>query len=126
MVQSSRAGISWEGDSLEVLKSWPHEMQRAFGASLLRLQDGQRPALAARPMKSIGLGVFELKAADEAAWYRMIYMARINDTIYVLDSFTKKSRKTEKNDLNRARARLAQVKRRLQEERINAKHTNNQ
>jgi phage-related protein len=72
-------------------------------------------------MQSIGRGVFELKAADEAAWYRVIYLARIENTIYVLDSFKKKSRKTEKNDLNRARARLAQVKRRLQEERTDAK-----
>ena len=113
MVQSSRAAISWEGDSLEVLKAWPREIQRDFGLSLLKLQEGIRPTLAARPMKSIGQGVFELKAADEAAWYRVIYLARIEDTIYVLDSFTKKSRKTEKNDLNRAKARLSQVKQRL-------------
>jgi len=121
MVQPSRASISWEGDSLEVLKEWPREVQRDFGLSLLKLQEGVRPTLAARPMKSIGLGVFELKAADEAAWYRVIFLARIEDTIYVLDSFTKKSRKTEKNDLNRARARFSNVKQRLQKERINAK-----
>jgi phage-related protein len=77
-------------------------------------------------MQSIGPSVFELKAADEAAWYRVIYLARIGDTIYVLDSFTKKGRKTEKNDLNRAKARLAQVKRRLQEERANAKRKTSQ
>jgi phage-related protein len=72
-------------------------------------------------MQSIGQGVFELKAADDAAWYRIIYLARIEDTIYVLDSFIKKSRKTEKNDLNRARTRLSQVRRRIQEERSDAK-----
>jgi phage-related protein len=121
MVQLSRAEISWEGDSLEVLKEWPRIVQRAFGASLLRLQDGQRPALVTRPMQSVGQGVFELKAADEAAWYRILYLARIEDTIYVLDCFTKKSRKTEKHDLNRAKARLIQIKRRLQEARTDAK-----
>ena len=89
--------------------------------SLLNLQRGERPNLAARPMQSIGQGVFELKAADEAKWYRVIYLARIENMIYVLDSFTKDSRKTERNDLHRARARLAQVKRRLQEERTDAK-----
>jgi len=72
-------------------------------------------------MQSIGQGVFELKAADEAAWYRMIYLARIEDTIHVLDSFTKKSRKTEKNDLNRARARLSKLRQRLQKEKSDAK-----
>jgi phage-related protein len=73
-------------------------------------------------MQSIGQGVFELKTEDEAAWYRVIYLARIEDTIYVLDSFTKKTRKTEKKDLNRARRRLSNVKRRLQKEKIDVKH----
>jgi len=77
-------------------------------------------------MQSIGQGVFELKAADEAAWYRVIYLARIENTIYVLDSFTKKTRKTEKNDLNRARARLSKVRQRLQKEKIDAKRKRDQ
>jgi len=126
MIRQTRAFISWEGNSLEVLKEWPRLVQHAFGFSLLKLQEGQRAPLATRPMKSIGSGVFELKAADEAAWYRVIYLARIEDTIYVLDSFTKKSRKTEKNDLSRSKARLAQVKRRIQEEKANAKRKSNQ
>jgi phage-related protein len=126
MVQPTRAILQWEGDSLEVLKEWPRIVQHAFGASLMRLQDGQRSALRTRPMQSIGQDVFELKTADEAAWYRVIYLARIGDTIYVLDSFTKKSRKTEKNDLNRSKVRLTQVNRRLQEERTNAKRKSSQ
>ena len=72
-------------------------------------------------MQSIGHGVFELKTADEAAWYRVIYLARIEGRIFVLDSFTKKSRKTEKRDLGKARARLSQVRKRLREERNDAK-----
>jgi phage-related protein len=87
----------------------------------LKLQQSERPTLAARPMKSIAQGVFELKAADEAAWYRVIYLAKIGNTIYVLDSFTKKSRKTEKNDLDRAKTRLSRVKQRIREERSDAK-----
>jgi phage-related protein len=118
---SARAAISWEGDSLDVLKAWPRDVRRDFGLSLRNLQEGERPILATRPMQSIGQGVFELKAGDEAAWYRVIYLARIEDTIYVLDSFKKNSRKTEKKDLNRARARLSNVRRRLQKEKIDAK-----
>jgi phage-related protein len=122
---SPTASISWEGDSLDVLMAWPRGVQRDFGLSLRNLQQGERPILDARPMQSIGQGVFELKAADEAAWYRVIYLARIEDTIYVLDSFTKKTRKTEKNDLNRARARLTKVRQRLQKGRIDAKRKGN-
>jgi phage-related protein len=117
---SERAPISWEGDSLDILKTWPRNIQRDIGLSLRNLQEGELPNLAARPMQSIGQGVFELKAEDEAAWYRVI-LSRIEGTIYVLDLFTKKSRKTEKNDLNRARARLSKVRQRLQKEKIDAK-----
>jgi phage-related protein len=119
---SKTASISWEGDSLDVLKTWPRDVQRDVGLSLRNLQEGERPTLPARPMQSIGQGVFELKAEDDAAWYRVIYLSRIEDTIYVLDSFTKKTRKTEKNDVNRAKARLAKVRQRLQKEKIDAKH----
>lgn len=126
MVSLPRAAVSWEGDSLDVLKEWPRIVQRAFGASLLRLQEGLRPSLATRPMRSIGQGVFELKAADESAWYRVIYLARIENTIYILDSFTKQSRKTEKSDLNRAKARLRNLRQRLQEERIDVKRKGSQ
>jgi len=72
-------------------------------------------------MQLIGQGVFELKTADEATWYRVVYLARIENTIFVLDSFNKKSRKTERNDLKRARARLSNVRQRLQKEMIDAK-----
>jgi len=118
---SQIAIIVWEGDSGEVLKRWPRNVQRDFGFSLWNLQEGKRPNLNGRPMQSIGQGVFELKAEDEAAWYRLIYLSKIGTTIYVLDCFTKKTRKTEKNDLNRARDRLLNVRLRLQKEKIDAK-----
>jgi len=66
-----------------------------------------------------------LKAEDESKWYRVIYLSRIEDKMYVLDCFTKKTRKTERNDLNRARARLSSVRLRLQKEKIDAKHKRN-
>ena len=73
-------------------------------------------------MQSIGDGVFELKDSDKSTWYRVIYIARKNDVIFVLDCFEKDSRKTERHDIERARARLKQVRQRLMEERKNAKH----
>jgi len=77
-------------------------------------------------MQSIGKGVFELKDSDDKTWYRLIYLARINDVIYVLDCFEKDTAKTEKKDLKRAKTQLSNVKRRLMEERKNAKRKTNQ
>jgi phage-related protein len=117
------AAISWEGDSWDILKSWPKSVRLDFGTSLREMQQGRPPKLGVRPMQSIGDGVFELKDSDESAWYRMIYLARKNDVIFVLDCFEKDSRKTEKHDIRRAKARFKQVRQELTEERRNAKHT---
>ena len=116
------ATVSWEGDSWNILKSWPKSIRLDFGASLREMQQGRPPKLDVRPMQSIGDGVFELKDSDESAWYRMIYLARKNDVIFVLDCFEKDSRRTEKHDIRRARVRFKQVRQRLMEERKNAKH----
>ena len=116
------ATISWEGDSKNILNSWPKSIRSDFGVSLREMQHGRPPKLDVRPMQSIGDGVFDLKDSDESAWYRMIYLARKNDVIFVLDCFEKDSRKTEKHDIRRATARFKQVRQRLMEERKNAKH----
>jgi hypothetical protein len=44
-------------------------------------------------------------------------LARIEDTIYVMDCFEKDTAKTERKDLNTATSRLSQVKQRILEER---------
>ena len=72
-------------------------------------------------MQSIGPGVFELKDADERNWYRMVYLSRVQDTIYVLDCFEKDSAKTERKDLNTSKSRLSAVRQRLLEERRDEK-----
>ena len=81
---------------------------------LIFLQRGKQPANS-KPMTSIGSGVFELKEADERAWYRVIYLAKIEDTVYVLHSFEKQSAKTSRNDLETAEIRLKRVLMRIRE-----------
>jgi phage-related protein len=119
------ADIIWEGDSYEILMSWPKAIRSDFGFSLREMQQGNAAKLETRRMESIGKGVFELKDSDDSTWYRMMYLTRVNDVIHVLDCFTKKTTKTEKKDLNRATARLSNVNKRLMEERKNAKRKAN-
>ncbi len=111
---------------MDVLKSWPKAIQWDFGDSLREMQHGRAARLNVRPMQSIDKGVFELKDADEKTWYRMVYLARVKDTIYVLDCFEKDTAKTERKDLNRASARLAAVRQRILEERKDEKRKRSQ
>ncbi len=111
------ADTSWEGISYKVLTSWPKPIRVDFGNSLREMQEGRPAKLDVRPMQSIGQSVFELKDSDDKTWYRLIYLARIDDVIYVLDCFEKDTAKTEKKDLKRAATQLSTVKRRLLERR---------
>lgn len=111
-----RAAIAWEGDSLEVLRSFPDGVRQNFGFQLWQLQQGEAPS-DYRPMQSIGPGVFELRDQDERAWYRVVYLARVRDVIHVLHCFEKKSRQMSRRDFEKARHRLKAVRVRIAEER---------
>lgn len=110
------AEIHFEGDSLEVLSGFPDEIKRSFGFSLRQLQIGRAPTSPTRRMNSLGAGVFELKEADERAWYRTIYLSRIGNTIHVLHCFEKESSKTDRRDIDIAKQRLKLVRQRLREQ----------
>ncbi len=110
------AEIHWEGDSKEVLSGFPKDVNLSFGYSLRRLQNGEFPACETRSMASIGKGVWELKESDERAWYRVMYLTKIDGVIHVLHCFEKESRRTDKRDVASARARMKQVLKRIQEE----------
>ena len=113
--RSLDAEIHWEGNSLEVLSRFPSGVKQDLGYNLRRLQQGKAPLCASRPMQSIGKGVFELKEQDERTWYRVIYLARIRNVIYVLHCFEKDTRKTEARHIETAKARLKDVHRSLRE-----------
>jgi phage-related protein len=115
------AELHFEGDSLEVLSDFPDDVKRSLGFSLRQLQIGREPTSQTRSMSSIGAGVYELKEADERAWYRVIYLSKVGNTIYVLHSFEKESRKTDRRDIEIARQRLNLVRQRLQEQRSHEK-----
>ena len=108
------AEVAWEGDSLEVIRSFPKTVRCYLGADLRRLQLGEKP-FDSRPMKSIGKRVFELRQQDVRGWYRLVYLAKIENTVYVLHCFEKHSRKTPRRDLDIAKARLKQVIARIRE-----------
>ena len=113
--------IHWEGDSRHILAGFPEEIREDLGFALFEMQQGKTPSLQARRMHSIGPGVYELKDADERAWYRVIYLSAIDNVIYVLHCFEKRSRKTGRHDLRVAEERLSKVLRRIKEQKRDAK-----
>lgn len=96
------------GDSLEQLREFPFEARKEAGVQLHRVQLGFDP-VDWKPMTSVGQGVREIRVRDKAGAFRVIYIAKVGDAIYVLHAFQKKSQKTEKSDLDLAAARPRQI-----------------
>ena len=96
--------VEWLGDSRELVRAFPSEARREVGFELWEVQQGKQPS-DWKPMPSIGLGVNEIRVRAGNA-YRLIYVARFSEAVYVLHAFEKKSRKTSKPDLELARKRF--------------------
>lgn len=63
-----------------------------------------------KPMATVGPGVIEIRVRAGGA-FRLMYIAKFTEAVYVLHVFQKKSQKTSLLDLAVARARLAAVRR---------------
>lgn len=84
--------LCWLGDSREALSGFPKTVKSQIGFSLRLVQNGETP-LMAKPLKSFGAGVFELRANDRGDTYRTVYAVKLKSAVYVLDCFKKKSKK---------------------------------
>ena len=62
------AEVVWEGNSLEVVRTFPKRIREDLGADIRRLQLGERP-LSSRPMPSIGRRVPPGTARTNVAVY---------------------------------------------------------
>jgi phage-related protein len=108
------AAIVWEGDSRDILKSFPETVVQNLGFELWQLQQGEMPR-DYRPLPSVGSGVYELRDQDKRGWYRVVYLSRIDDVIYVLHCFEKKTREMPRKDFQKSKQRLTAVRARLAE-----------
>lgn|SRR5690242_618215 len=108
---SSMKPIVFLGDSLERLKAFPENARRQAGFQLDRLQRGLAPD-DFKPMGTVGRGVEELRVRDASGAYRIIYIARLKDGVYVLHAFKKAAQKTSKVDIELAQTRLSGLSRR--------------
>ncbi len=101
--------LKWVGSSLKDLIAFPDDAKRAAGYQLYRIQQGLNPENW-KPFKSIGTGVKEIRISENKGIYRVMYVAKFDDAVYILHSFQKKTQKTAKKDIDIARTRYAQVK----------------
>lgn len=99
------------GDSLKCLRGFPEDARQDAGYQLDKVQHGEQPD-DFKPMPSIGRGAEEIRVRDDSGAYRVIYIAKLADAVYVLHAFQKKTQATAKRDIDLARARYSELNRR--------------
>ena len=96
--------VEFRGSALEDLRAFPQAVRREAGYQLDRVQHGREPD-DWKPMSTVGRGVQEIRIRDAAGAFRVLYVAKFDDAVYVLHCFQKKTQKTSKADLNLAAQR---------------------
>jgi len=102
--------IFWIGSSYEDLLAFPIKPRREAGFQLGKVQAGLDPA-DWKPFDAVGPGTREIRISDAGGSFRVIYVARFEEAIYVLHCFQKKTRATSPLDKNMAAARYRAVTR---------------
>jgi len=95
------------GSSLDDIKNFPAEARQDAGFELDAIQRGLMPS-DFKPMLAVGPGAYEIRVHALGEW-RVIYVAKFADAVYVLHAFQKKTQKTRKEDIELAARRYRQI-----------------
>lgn len=106
--------VEFRGSSLDDFRAFPLEARCEAGHQLDQIQHGQEPD-DWKPMASVGQGVKEVRIRDAAGAFRVIYVAKFVDAVYVLHCFQKKTEKTSKPDLDLAAKRYRELLKELEQ-----------
>ncbi|MEG4021960.1 type II toxin-antitoxin system RelE/ParE family toxin [Microcoleus sp. S13C4] len=99
--------IRWVGAAREEIQSLPEDARKEAGFALWTIQQGIPPS-DFKPMSIVGKGVEEIRIRTEDA-YRVFYIARFEEAIYVLHAFQKNTQKTAQKNLEVGQKRYQQL-----------------
>jgi phage-related protein len=104
--------LFWIGSSHKDLRSFPEEVQDEVGFALYNAQQGGKHS-DAKPLSGFGgAGVLEIVERHDGDAFRAVYTVRLEEGVYVLHCFQKKSRtgiSTPKSDMELIRRRLREA-----------------
>jgi phage-related protein len=106
--------LQFRGSAQDDLRAFPLTAKREAGHQLDQVQNGLEPD-DWKPMTTIGAGVREIRIRDMVGAFRVIYVAKFIDAIYVLHCFQKKTEKTSQVDIDLATKRYRDLKKELEQ-----------
>jgi len=96
------------GSALDDLRTFTPNARHRAGYQLERVQRGLEPE-DFKPMRAVGAGVYEIRVRDEAGAFRVMYVAKFEQAVYVLHAFQKKTQKTTQADIELAARRYREL-----------------
>ena len=99
--------LFWIGSTLDDVREFPAAARREAGHQLHLIQLGLMPD-DWKPMTSLGGGVYELRIRTGRE-FRIFYVAKFTEGVYVLHAFEKKTQRTRQTDLEIGEARYRAV-----------------
>ena len=100
--------IEFRGSALNDLRAFPISARREAGFQLDQVQYGSDPHHW-KPISRIGQGVREIRIRDESGAFRILYITKFSDIVYVLHCFQKKTPKISKVDIDLAEKRYCDL-----------------
>ncbi len=100
--------IRWVGSSYTDLLAFPRTSRKEAGFQLGKVQAGLEPA-DWKPFDEVGAGTREIRISDTRGTFRVMYVARFPEAVYVLHCFQKKTQATSRQDKDIAAARYRAV-----------------
>lgn len=99
--------IVFVDNALARLRAFTSVARREAGYQLDRVQQGLEPA-DWKPMRTVGPGVYEIRIHAQGE-YRVLYVTKFVEAVYVLHAFQKKTQKTAQRDIDLAKQRYQAV-----------------
>lgn len=96
------------GSAYDDLLSFPKEARRQAGFQLSKVQAGLDPE-DWKPFNDVGAGTREIRIREESGIFRVMYVAKFEEAVYVLHCFQKKTQATSKHDRRIAETRYRAV-----------------
>lgn len=96
--------IRFVGSAKDDLSAFPKTARTRAGQELFMVQIGRDPD-DWKPLSIVGSGAREIRVRDEAGTFRVIFVAKFEDAVYVLHAFQKKTQKISRADLELAKER---------------------
>lgn len=99
--------LIWLANAKQRVSTFPRAVRETIGHQLWLVQNGIHPT-DSKVMSTVGTGVLELRV-HHFNEYRVIYIAKFMEAVYVIHAFVKKTQSTSNRDVRIAATRYRQL-----------------